>query len=325
MEYTVRQGDTLWAIAERYLGSPFEWPRLWRYNNRGEVVARTGQGIPDPNLIYLGQKLMVPLIKDEYRGPIGQPLAKCKQPEKMDLTNIEKPFSFSYDLSDIKKIEFKGPGYRVTAKLSGKVTLTTKKKYPITAGLSNKGVELEVTNSANNALGTLISDTSVQFDANTKKISLKSSLVSRSDSSGLVPESYAGVEVSTGGQLKLVYTIKLPDLKGKVGDFYFNALDCSYIIELEPDTKSGAIGSPVRAFEGGKAEAVSLFVGAGVIVVATLVEDFLTAGVGVADDAASFALAAAMITRGISYWRAIAPKAKVAARVMKNSESAYAY
>lgn len=30
--HTVRRGDTLWAISERYYGNPWEWPRLWSYN-----------------------------------------------------------------------------------------------------------------------------------------------------------------------------------------------------------------------------------------------------------------------------------------------------
>ncbi len=29
---TVRRGDTLWDLAHRYYGDPYDWPRLWSYN-----------------------------------------------------------------------------------------------------------------------------------------------------------------------------------------------------------------------------------------------------------------------------------------------------
>lgn len=50
--YTVVTGDTLWAIAGRYYGNPFDWPTIWHANTF----------ISDPNLIYPGQKLVIPGI-----------------------------------------------------------------------------------------------------------------------------------------------------------------------------------------------------------------------------------------------------------------------
>ena len=44
---------------------------------------------------------------------------------------------------------------------------------------------------------------------------------------------------------------------------------------------------------------------AGVIIVATIVEDIITAGIGVADDAPSFAAAAAMFTSGIVLFKTV--------------------
>jgi LysM repeat protein len=49
--YTVRPGDTLSAIAQRFYGNPADWP--WLYHvNRSEVS--------NPNEIYVGEKLQVP-------------------------------------------------------------------------------------------------------------------------------------------------------------------------------------------------------------------------------------------------------------------------
>ena len=47
-EYTVRSGDTLWALSRLYLKTPWRWPELWGMNL---------QDIRNPHLIYPGQLL----------------------------------------------------------------------------------------------------------------------------------------------------------------------------------------------------------------------------------------------------------------------------
>ena len=36
--YRVEHGDSLWSIAETHLGNGHQWKRLWRYNNRIDVM-----------------------------------------------------------------------------------------------------------------------------------------------------------------------------------------------------------------------------------------------------------------------------------------------
>jgi outer membrane biosynthesis protein TonB len=48
--YTIKQGDTLWDIANSFLKDPFLWPFIWKAN----------PGIANPDLIFAGNKLSIP-------------------------------------------------------------------------------------------------------------------------------------------------------------------------------------------------------------------------------------------------------------------------
>jgi hypothetical protein len=47
--YTVKKGDTLWGISERFIKDPYFWPTLWSKNPE----------IPNPHQIYPGQELLI--------------------------------------------------------------------------------------------------------------------------------------------------------------------------------------------------------------------------------------------------------------------------
>lgn len=49
-QYTVRRGDTLWAVSSLFLRSPWRWPELWGMNL---------EQIRNPHLIYPGQLLVL--------------------------------------------------------------------------------------------------------------------------------------------------------------------------------------------------------------------------------------------------------------------------
>ncbi len=64
-EYTVKRGDTLWAISKIFLKSPWRWPELWGMN-----LAE----IKNPHLIYPGQRLFLEKLNGRARlraGPAG--------------------------------------------------------------------------------------------------------------------------------------------------------------------------------------------------------------------------------------------------------------
>ncbi len=63
--YTVKRGDTLWAISSLFLRSPWRWPELWGMNL---------DQIRNPHLIYPGQILYLDKTGGRARLRVGQAL-----------------------------------------------------------------------------------------------------------------------------------------------------------------------------------------------------------------------------------------------------------
>jgi hypothetical protein len=67
IRYTVKSGDNLWSLANRYLGSGTRYPEIVaEHNKEAARIARFGPfsrllPIKDPNLIFVGQTIIVPL------------------------------------------------------------------------------------------------------------------------------------------------------------------------------------------------------------------------------------------------------------------------
>jgi hypothetical protein len=57
--HTVRRGDTLWDISNRYYQNPYQWPRLWSYNAQ----------IQNPHWIYPGDRVR---LRDANALPGGR-------------------------------------------------------------------------------------------------------------------------------------------------------------------------------------------------------------------------------------------------------------
>ena len=61
MMYTVRRGDTLWAIARRVTGDGRNWQDIFKRHNQGVELGLGGERIADPHRLVPGQKIRVPL------------------------------------------------------------------------------------------------------------------------------------------------------------------------------------------------------------------------------------------------------------------------
>jgi hypothetical protein len=72
--YTIKKGDTLWGISERFIKDPYYWPNLWSNN----------PFIGNPHLIYPGQKLMIYDGRIEIVG-MERPLEAPATPDKPTL------------------------------------------------------------------------------------------------------------------------------------------------------------------------------------------------------------------------------------------------
>ena len=148
--YVVRPGDSLWNIAQATLGDGHQWKRLWRYNNRGDVVKITGRGIPNADLIHPGQVLLLPVLPGReivktappQTAPAVQSSSRTSAqplrtgpsspsqgaPALPRVTNIESPISVKYRLDDLKFLPMVLPGGVVEMKMTGDVIVTSKRR-----------------------------------------------------------------------------------------------------------------------------------------------------------------------------------------------------
>jgi hypothetical protein len=61
--YTVKRGDTLWELCDRYFHNPWDWPRIWSYNPE----------LQNPHWIYPGDQIRMQSATEVQAGPAGAP------------------------------------------------------------------------------------------------------------------------------------------------------------------------------------------------------------------------------------------------------------
>jgi hypothetical protein len=77
-DYQVQRGDTLWDISRAHIEDPFQWPLIWRENQR----------INDPDRIYPGQWIRIPV---RVLGPEEQALRQVPVERPEAPKAVERP------------------------------------------------------------------------------------------------------------------------------------------------------------------------------------------------------------------------------------------
>lgn len=306
--YVVERGDSLWKIAAKTLGGGKQWPRIWRYNNRPAVVRVTGRSIPNPDLIYVGQLLLIPRLPTE-RMTSGDPndalsmshldtaapatpvasgdastiATTSKKPESLPhkralsdhLQRLRSPLSFKY------RLDLRWPAQDVgtatlEVRMTGDLVLMTQRLYPATYGTNRGEIEHQVQREANHAFGKLVNDNRFIFDPGQKRLTYRSMLVSQSTTPDL-PATAIGVEMSSNSPMpKLRAEIRIPKLEGAIGVFRYIALDNKLVVEITPKSQPPApttskkpISHPAGA--GASENPWAAILGAGLVVAAGVI------------------------------------------------------
>ncbi len=101
-QYTVQRGDTLWGIAQKFLGNGSRWPEIFRAS-----TLRSG----DPNLIYPGEVVNIPIGGGIGGAPRGRSIGN-RRSELMTAhhPDLKQPVRYTQTLAAIG-----GPGNHVAS------------------------------------------------------------------------------------------------------------------------------------------------------------------------------------------------------------------
>jgi hypothetical protein len=97
--HTVERGDTLWDLSQKYLGSPWYWPKVWSYNPE----------IANPHWIYPGNNVRFFPAGEEVPSRVEAGVGPAPAGEGVAETG---------DMTDGSEVEASGSMVEVTGKLS---------------------------------------------------------------------------------------------------------------------------------------------------------------------------------------------------------------
>ena len=78
--YTIKKGDTLWAISSRFMSNPFLWPKLWQRNPY----------ITNPHWIYPGNPVRLTSVQESKKEEPKKEETRKEEPKRVAVTE-EKP------------------------------------------------------------------------------------------------------------------------------------------------------------------------------------------------------------------------------------------
>lgn len=345
--HKVKSGETLWSMSKQHLGAGHLWPSIYIHNNSPQVVRQRGKRLVDPNLIHPGDIIYLPptghgvprlRISALPPGPAAASARAASTIAPSNRRDLATPSSQSnpagrimvpetavkYVFPDQVLYTSEVPGWKITAKLAGSVTLQRTLKVPMVV-YSNKGFEASVKQQANLALSQLTSDAKMSFDPAKGTVKFENSLTTRANADA--PSTKVAFSMTPDGRLVGKASIGMPTLRGFVSQYTFVANDVSVEMEVEqqqinrrdfsaaPAVQTVPMTAPAAKLQGstprgtpptrpssGGAGGVPVgeiaMAGAVVLVGVMILQDFATAGVGIADNGALLGLAATMWSAG---------------------------
>lgn len=120
---TVRRGDSLWALSNRYLGSGTRYPQIVDYHN--QEAARHGlRRIDKPDLIFVGETILIP-PRPKSPKPDNSPKAKGTKTgggQPSTPVNAKVTFVIGRDTPPIVYTTFSGD-YTIKTEMSGGIDI----------------------------------------------------------------------------------------------------------------------------------------------------------------------------------------------------------
>jgi hypothetical protein len=213
--HTVRRGDSLWGLAHRHLDSGAKWPAI--YDRHNEEAAKPGRDkrlipIEDPNLIYVGQYIMIPGDR-RYVPPGTGDRFEANQPAKA--INLKITYTIGRDTPPMVYVQ-KGVDYTVTAEMSGEIGIELKSadrfRHNLELLMAKNPFEAKykLEEIYDPALCALTVKPEFGFDGDTGKVKIKAPIAAKA---GLGPYT---VEVHTESPLHLSGKLKPPAVEGTV-------------------------------------------------------------------------------------------------------------
>jgi len=82
--YVVAKGDCLWGISQMQYGSPYFWPAIWNANkesvmNGDDIFERSHKKVVNPELIYPGQILKIPVLSADQKNGLLEKRKKIRK------------------------------------------------------------------------------------------------------------------------------------------------------------------------------------------------------------------------------------------------------
>ena len=115
INYTVKKGDTLWAIAKQYLGSGTKYPQIASENN-----------IKNPNLIYPGQVFKITVggaVTTTVSEPEEETVTQAAEPKLISATIVQKNWHdngkdvvLDCGTFELDSVDASGPPTKITLK-----------------------------------------------------------------------------------------------------------------------------------------------------------------------------------------------------------------